>query len=268
MELVRNEELLYLGKRVELFIEEIREAWLDPEWDLKNMRASFTRIYFPLEGEGILTFGNEKVTVRPGNVYIVPSGLNFSGFCPESLRKLYIHLTLRRPDGSDLLSGMDRCLVFRERGALIGEVERLYRLSDLPSVLRLKQLLYDLLLEAVTTFGIRTPESRSYSLHTKAALTYIDKHLSAALTIGQIAADLYVSRLSLQKSFREDIGKPIGRYIDDCLMSSAESLLLDPSLTVKEISDSLGFCDQFYFSRKFTATHGMSPRRFRQMHNE
>ncbi len=268
MEMIRNDELLYLSKRVDLFIEEIREAKLDPEWDLTNMRASFTRVYFPLEGEGILTFGNERVTITPGNVYIVPSGLNFSGFCPEKLNKIYIHLTLRRPDGRDLLSGLDRCLVFKDREKLIKEVERLYRTCDLSSVVELKRLLYDLLLEAISTFDIKTPDHRPYSPNTKAALAYIDEHLSANLTIGGIAQDLYISRLSLQKSFREDIGKPIGKYIDDCVISSAERLLLDPTLTVKEISERLGFCDQFYFSRKFTSAHGMSPRRFRGMHNE
>ena len=41
MELIRNEELLYVGKRVNLEIEEIRYGLLDREWNLKNLRASF-----------------------------------------------------------------------------------------------------------------------------------------------------------------------------------------------------------------------------------
>lgn len=268
MELILNEELLYLGKRVNLEIEEIRYGILDREWNLQNMRAAFTRVYFPLDGEGVLTFGNEEIKIQPGNVYIVPSGLNFSGFCPKYLNKIYVHLTLRRPDGSDLLSGIDRCLVLPNRQELIDRVEELYRVSDLSSALKLKLLLYELLLEAVSISGLGSLKSKPYSEHTKAALAYIDEHLRAGLTIGEIASALFLSKLSLQKCIREDLGKPLGKYIDECIMSRAEAALLDPTLSIKEISDRLGFCDQFYFSRKFTEAHGMSPRKFRQMHNE
>ncbi len=268
MELIRNEEMLYLGRRVNLEIDEIRYALLDSEWNLQNLRASFTRVYFPLDGEGILTFGNEQITIRPGNVYIVPSELNFSGFCPKYLNKIYVHLTLRRPDGSDLLAGIDRCLVLPHSEERIAEVEELYRAADLRSVLRLKQLLYELLLDAIELAPPRDLPNVRHSPQTKATLSYIDKHLRASLTIDEIASALFVSKLGLQKSFREEVGKPIGKYVDDCLMARAERDLLDPTQSIKEISDRLGFCDQFYFSRKFTQTHGMSPRRFRQMQNE
>jgi len=290
MELIRNEELLYVGKRVNLEIDEIRYGLLDSEWNLQNLRASFTRVYFPLDGEGILTFGNETVTIRKGNIYIVPSELNFSGFCPKYLNKIYVHLTLRHPDGSDLLAGIDHCLVLPDSEKRIAEVERLYATPDLRSVLRLKQLLYEILLDALAIAPTRDLSIKSYSETTKAALAYIDEHLHASLTIGEIASALFLSKLALQKKFREaigeiasalflsklalqkkfreELGKPIGKYVDDCLMARAERDLLDPTYSIKEISDRLGFCDQFYFSRKFTETHGMSPRRFRQMQNE
>lgn len=268
MELIRNEELLYVGKRVNLEIDEIRYGLLDNEWNLQNLRASFTRVYFPLEGEGILTFGDETVTIRKGNIYIVPSELNFSGFCPKYLNKIYVHLTLRHPDGSDLLAGIDHCLVLPDTEGRIAEVERLYATPDLRSVLRLKQLLYEILLDALAIAPTRDLSIKSYSKTTKAVLSYIDEHLHASLTIDEIASALFLSKLALQKKFREELGKPIGTYVDDCLMARAERELLDPSRSIKEISDELGFCDQFYFSRKFTATHGMSPRKFRQMQNE
>ena len=268
MELINNEELLYLSRWVTLEIDEIRYGILDREWNLKNMRAAFTRVYFPLEGEGILTFGKEQVTLRPGNIYIVPSELNFSGFCPQSLHKIYVHLTLRRPDGSDLLSGINRCLVLPNSEERIRQAEELYRNVSLASVMKLKLLLYELLWEAISMSEPELPESKPYTEHTKAALAYIDKHLHAGLTIEEISSALFVSKLVLQKRFREDLGKSLGKYIDERIMSEAERALLDPKLSIKEISDRLGFCDQFYFSRKFTETHGMPPRTFRQMHNQ
>ena len=268
MELIRNEEMLYLGKRVSLEIDEIRYGILDSEWNLQNLRASFTRVYFPLDGEGILTFGDKRVTITPGNIYIVPSELNFSGFCPEHLNKIYIHLTLKRPDGSDLLAGIDHCIVLEGEDTRIAEVEELYRVADMRSVLRLKQLLYEMLMDAVDRLPSYSYPDAPHSPKVKAAISYIDEHLHAGLTIDEIVSALFVSKLGLQKSFKQELGKPIGKYIDDCLMARAEHELLDTSRSIKEISDQLGFCDQFYFSRIFRKKRALSPREYRARWNQ
>ena len=266
MKLTRNEEMIYAAKRINLEITEISYGDLDPEWNIENLCAAFTRVYFPLEGEAILTFGDTTVPLLPGNIYIVPSGTNFSGFCPKSLQKIYVHLTLTRPDGSDLFFGLNRCVILTHREETIAEAAALYRQGDIPSILKFKLLLHRLLDDALTLCPPKHCELREYSELTKAALAYIDSHLSAALTISEIAAALFVSKPVLQKCFREDLDKPMGRYIDDTLLAHAERDLLDPTLSIKEISDRLGYCDQFYFSRKFTEAHGMSPKRFRQLH--
>ncbi len=266
MQLIKNEELTYLGKRINLDISEISYGFLDTEWNMQNLCAAFTRVYLPLEGEGILTIGDTAVTIVPGNIYVVPSNLNFSGYCPKMLNKIYIHLTLSRPDGIDVFSGIDRCLILENQWKTVIEISNLYTQHNFQSVLKLKLMLYEILEQALSLHPHAPYPVKNYSNLTKAALAYIDTHLSASLTIGEIASALFVSKLVLQKHFREDLDKPIGKYIDQCLMSRAERDLLDQTLSIKEISDRLGFCDQFYFSRKFSDTHGISPRRFRQLH--
>jgi AraC-like DNA-binding protein len=37
-------------------------------------------------------------------------------------------------------------------------------------------------------------------------------------------------------------------------------------ISIAAVLLTFGFCDQFYFSRKFTQSHGISPLRFRQIH--
>ena len=267
MQLLRNEEMTYAAKRINMEISEISYGLLDPEWNMENLCASFTRVYFPLEGEGILTFGEKTVRLLPGNIYVVPSGLNFSGFCPQKLNKIYIHLTLTRPDGSDIFAGIDHILILPDQQKRIAEVASLYRGKDIQSILKLKLLLHQILEQALALCPPQNAELQEYAEITKAALSYIDSHLRAGLSITELANALFVSKLVLQKKFKADLGKPIGRYIDDCLLARAERELLDPTLSIKDISDRLGFCDQFYFSRKFSETHGISPRQFRQMHN-
>ena len=48
------------------------------------------------------------------------------------------------------------------------------------------------------------------------------------------------------------------------LMYSAQRKLLCTDLSVNEISEAFGFCDQFYFSRYFKRRCGESPLRYRK----
>ncbi len=267
MKLIQNLKLTYAEQRVRLEIAEISYGLLDSEWEHEDLRAAFTRVYIPLEGEGFIVVNGERIRLCPGNIYVVPSDLSFSCFCPERLNKIYIHLTLTKPDGVDVFAGIPACLILKNCVRRAHEIQTLYEGNDIHSVLRLKLVLYQILEEALGSINLNNEPIKSYSEYTKRALSYIDTHLSATMTINEISAALFVSKPVLQKHFKEDLGKPIGKYIDQCLMARAERDLLDRFLTIKDISERLGFCDQFYFSRKFSAVHGFSPKKFRQMHN-
>ena len=45
----------------------------------------------------------------------------------------------------------------------------------------------------------------------------------------------------------------------------AEQLLLKSDLTVLQISERFGFCDQFYFSRRFKMKYGETPQKYRKL---
>ena len=266
MRLVRNEELLFAAKRINLDISEISYGYLDADWNKEEISTAFTRVYIPLLGEGRVRYGAKELSLRPGHIYVIPSGLAFTGECDDRLEKIYIHLTLSHPNGSDILAGIGEPLVLEKVDREIEDICTLYHRMELSSVLRLKNLLFELLLAALEKAPAHAAPLSPYSPTTKAALAYIDERLSARLTIEEISSAIFVSRLVLQRCFRTDLGKPIGKYIDEHLMLLAERALLDSDESVKEISDRLGFCDQFYFSRRFTETHGVSPKRFRLAH--
>ena len=267
MELYQNQALTYAEQRIRLEIAEISYGYLDSEWTRDDLRAAFTRIYVPLKGEGFIRVGETEIALRPGAIYVIPSELSFSCSCPESMEKIYIHLTLTRPDGRDVFAGIGSCMILKDTAGRAREIERLYGGKDLRDILRLKLLLFAILDEALNSAELPDEPIKSYSEHTRRALSYIDTHLSATLTIMDISSALFISKPVLQKHFKTDLGKPLGKYIDQCLMALAERELLDRSLTVKDVSERLGYCDQFYFSRKFSEYHGYSPRTFRQMHN-
>lgn len=56
-------------------------------------------------------------------------------------------------------------------------------------------------------------------------------------------------------------------YRNDLRLSAARSLLLHSTLSIKEISEHVGFDDPYYFSRLFKKKCGVSPREFRNSQN-
>ena len=263
----RNDQLLYAIQKTKLDIGEMNMVTVDSSWSFPNLRASFTRVYIPLEGEAYVSAGDEHRRLEAGKIYIIPYGMSFTCGCPESMKKLFFHFNLRCANGGDIFDGVNSFLVIDKAETMTERLIELYKKQDTSSAVMMKALLYEIIESALSMIPDSPAMVRELSEYTEKALRYIKEHLSSRLTVGEIADALFVSRQVLQKNFTRDVGKPIGKYIDEAVMEKAERYLLGRSLSLSEISERLGFCDQFYFSRRFTELHGISPLRFRKAHN-
>ena len=74
------------------------------------------------------------------------------------------------------------------------------------------------------------------------------------------------SYIHLRREFARTYGVPPERYRADLLTAQAKVRLLERDTPIKEIAATLEFEDQYYFSRFFKKTTGMSPSDFRQAH--
>ena len=78
-----------------------------------------------------------------------------------------------------------------------------------------------------------------------------------------MARQIGLSAESFRKRFTRLAGQPPARYRMGRLIDRACELMQNRSLKDRQIAESLGFCDEFYFSRRFKAVTGQSPRQFR-----
>lgn len=95
------------------------------------------------------------------------------------------------------------------------------------------------------------------------ARVLLESDLDQGLDLGQVAADLGMSYDGFRKRFRRIMGMAPARYRGTRIIDRAGELMHDRGLTDREIAERLGFCDQFYFSRRFKQITGRSPREFR-----
>lgn len=264
---MRVEKNYYFSDTVNKLNVEIIDSgfvYADTEWKEKNVCSPFSRLYFIESGEGIIKFGGEKLVLRPGNVYLIPAGLKFSNYCEGEMKKLFFHLNVFKPDGYDLFVNSGKCFQKRISPDKIKILSELYRSSLIENTLLLKHEILGVLAEFVPELSLEQISITTYSKMVQKAIDYIQLNLSNGITMCKLSEKLYVSENTLRKKFKDEVGITIGKYIDDLLFFTAEKLLQKSDWSIAQISDSLGFCDQFYFSKKFKERFGTSPLRYRK----
>lgn len=96
---------------------------------------------------------------------------------------------------------------------------------------------------------------------------YINKHYTEALTLTSIAESFGFSTSYITKLFRNFLGKGTVDYINDLRLADACEYLVSSNLTIGEISNRIGFQNQYYFDRLFKRKYGVTPKEFRKSNN-
>lgn len=82
---------------------------------------------------------------------------------------------------------------------------------------------------------------------------------------GELSALAGIGYSTLRSRFKASQGETLHEYLQRTRLEQARSRLTDMRLTVKEIALQLNFSSEFYFSRWFRQSAGMSPSRFRDL---
>lgn len=240
------------------------EAHLDTSWQVSDRQPPYSRLYYVYEGDVWLEWQGGKLRLEAGKMYLLPAGLSFSACCERRASKLYFYLQLLKADGYDVAAELNRPAVLPLNQDRINEMRRLLEDETLRAALALKTMLTEDLLAFFMAERLGEGEFSSLSPTVLAAMQLIRRRLSAQLTVRQVAERLYVSERTLTKAFRRELGQTPGCYIDEMLFMEACRRLRLTDRPIGEISEQLGFCDQFYFSRCFRARSGKSPSAYRR----
>jgi len=93
---------------------------------------------------------------------------------------------------------------------------------------------------------------------------YISKNLSGDLSISGITKGVNVSKSVLYKDFREYFNCTVGEYIKIKRVEYSVTLMNTTSMSIDEISRSVGFSDAAYYCRIFKKQMGVSPAKYRK----
>jgi AraC-like DNA-binding protein len=96
------------------------------------------------------------------------------------------------------------------------------------------------------------------------SVEFMKGHVSEPLKVATLAALVNLSRSHYTTLFRRVTGYAPLSYLNHLRMQQAVQLLNSTELPIKQISDQLGFSEQFYFSRAFSKMHNHSPTEHRR----
>lgn len=93
---------------------------------------------------------------------------------------------------------------------------------------------------------------------------YLVANIRESISVSDLASHVGLSRSQLSLLFKRVTGQTVLSWLNERRMSVATQLLLQTDHSISAIADEVGFSDALYFSRKFKAATGVSPRDYRK----
>lgn len=209
-----------------------------------------------VEGEGVLTVGQQPIAFRPGTVVAQPPGIAHCESAPSGFRCLYLGYDAPDPGPTAVHCQDD------EAGSLATTLRLLIREDRLraPGWEHTADHLLACILAWVRrwTAGDRDP------LIERAEALLLDAWRDPDVTVAAIAHDLGLSADRFSRRFRAATGLTPRERLTHLRIAEAQSLLAQGH-GVAETAALVGFRDPFWFSRQFHRLTGSAPRSVRRL---
>lgn len=115
-------------------------------------------------------------------------------------------------------------------------------------------------------FLVLSKDTRSYSLHIRRAVHYIEEHYAQPdLTLASLARILDINKCYLSTTFRKETGKTVTEYLNELRIARAVRLLNTTADSLQEIAVKVGIPNVNYFSRLFKKSRNITPSAYRKM---
>ena len=226
-------------------------------------------IHLVLSGKGVFEVGGRTWEVSPGDLFFArPSQLirytadeqqpweyswvGSMGPCPQTGRTAALYRRAPRPP-HQRPEGMRTALtnIYSSRG--------LQPQDEAAMVGYLYLFISSLMKETSESKPHNTSSSSQYVLN---AIKYIQFNYSHDISIDDVAKSVGVSRSHLYRVFMLNVGKSPIDYLTEYRINEACKLLRAGNLSIAEVAISVGFFDQFYFSRVFKRAKGVPPSKY------
>lgn len=264
------------------------------DWNWKNVRSPFARLYYVTDGTAKIELPSGVYTLLPGHLYYIPAYTMHSYVCDSPFSHYYIHIYEDLQNEMSILEEWDYPV---EVNACSTDLELMKRLCFINPFMKLPQsnpdaydnhqtLISNIQLnkrrpfyDKVESRGIlyilmsrflkyATPKAEVKDDRIQMSLNYIRKNINTHFDIDFLAVKSCMSKDHFIRLFKRETGETPNIYIIKRKMEIAELMLVTTAQPIKSIADTLGYDDYSYFTRMFKKVAGVTPQQYRENHFE
>lgn len=118
--------------------------------------------------------------------------------------------------------------------------------------------------------GVVRSEPRRGALspeHERRVKDLLMSRIDGDVSIAALALECRLSRSHFIRAFKASTGRPPYRWLAEQRLLLARELLMDPKLSIAEVTQRLGYVNQSHFTRAFAKAYGVTPGELRRQRN-
>ena len=99
----------------------------------------------------------------------------------------------------------------------------------------------------------------------KIIMQYMLDHYSEKITLEDIANQISVSSGECCRFFKKATGQSMFSYLKNLRVNKSMDLLKNPDMSLSEIANAVGFCNQSYYTDCFRKSKNITPKKYREL---
>ena len=236
----------------------------DPNYKVHRKCSDLFVVEYVSDGEGTVICGGKEYHIKKGDAYILPEGKEHRYYSdrtnPWTKKWFNVSGTLCKK----LLSayGIENTVCFHNTSidTLFDEFfDYCSENTDVGDIYENGAIIFHRIVQSLAANAKDNTESAAEKIK-----NYIDGNIYEKLTAESVAGNAGFSVSQLGRVFKAEYGETVYSYILEQKIRTAENLLKNSVLSVKEISDMLKFTDEHYFCNIFKKKRGVTPGKFRK----
>lgn len=240
----------------------------EPGWQVPHSRTNNAIAVLITEGHAVFDTEQGRFELSRGDMLFMPAGLERSVWnSPKASHEMYVAHFHHAGDGEGLpILKTPRALVAKPlnydyaRNRFAALVQYWLRNSAYRPALCHAALLELLALFAEASESVASQGAASglvYRLE-----DYMLHHYRETISVSELAAHVGKTPNYVSALYRRTTGRTLTDFLQQIRVAAACDLLATSQMTIGEISNYLGFCEQSYFNKVFKKITGIVPSRY------
>lgn len=276
---------------MQLILLNIGYAIHNADWNYKNVRSPFARIYLVKEGYARLHLpGNRIQDLRPNHLYMIPPFTMHSCECTNHFTLYYIHIYDNQKSDYSILEDLMYPVEIKAKNIDELLVERLFTINPDSALNHNDPKKYDNTTNLIKTINNQINRATHDLLETNGILfqllshfmvyskdkydivdnrilrvvKYIRNNIHKDISIEELKDMCCLSKDHFIRLFKNDLQETPTQYIIQRKIERAQLMLITSDLLIKDIAYELSFENVSYFNRLFKKATGLTPSDYRK----